>query len=224
MDDLTRIGIETGTDAAFYHTFTSFYEPYFRQFRYAPITILEIGICEGTSLQMLAKYFPNAQIHGIDANPKSVRNYGERIHTYLCSQIDKNRLAQLFGNMKFDIIIDDGSHVTSHQQTTLGLLFEQLNPKGLYVCEDIHTSLSPNSVDTRLNTIDFLKSATFESECIPPTTQKFISSHVSRVDFYKRTTMPYKCWNCKQPFQMCSCGKDIRPSETDSQTAVLVRV
>lgn len=224
MNDLTRIGIETKTDKSFYHTFTDFYEPYFRRFRYAPITILEIGICEGASLQMLEKYFPNAQIYGIDVNPSSVRNYGERIHTYLCSQTDQARLKHLFGDMKFDIIIDDGSHVTSHQQTTLGILFEQLNDGGLYVCEDIHTSFSPSCVDTRLNTIDFLKTRTFESECILPKTQEFIRSHVVGIDFYNRTTMPYKCWNCKQPFQMCHCGKDIKPSEKDSQTAVLIRV
>ena len=39
-----------------------------------------------------------------------------------------------------DIIIDDGSHVISHQQISLGFLFKYIKKGGQYWIEDLHTS------------------------------------------------------------------------------------
>ena len=223
MDELTRIGIDAGTDKAYYHTFTRFYEPYFAPLRNKPITILEIGINEGASLRMMQTYFPHAQIHAIDMNPMSIRTYGDRIHTYLCSQTDTAKLKALFGNMSFDIVIDDGSHMTSHQQISLGFLFPFLKPEGIYVCEDIHTSFVPYCIDTPRTTLDLLQSKSFESPHISPESRSFLTTHVESIEVYQRTTLPYKCWKCKYPPHVCGCGLDARPSPRDSQTAVLVR-
>ena len=49
-----------------------------------------------------------------------------RIKTFLCSQIDNNKMNQLFDNIKFDIIIDDGSHITLHQLKSLGYLYKKV--------------------------------------------------------------------------------------------------
>lgn len=223
MDDLTRIGIRAGTDKAYYHTFTRFYEPYFSPLREKPLTILEIGICEGASLRMLQSYFPRAEIHAIDVNPTSVRSYGERIHTYLCSQTDTSRLDRLFGALDFDIILDDGSHICSHQQRTLGHLFPRVRPGGLYICEDIHTSFSPDYADTTPTTYELLSSSSFASSFIPAPAQQFLKDHVETIDLYCRSTPPYECWKCRQSPDQCACGHDTSPSERDSQTAVLVR-
>lgn len=223
MDDLTRIGISTGTDKAYYHTFTRFYEPYFQPLRNQAITILEIGIYEGASLRMLQSYFPHAEIHAIDVNPTSIRKYGDRIHTYLCSQTDGAKLKSLFGDMKFDIIIDDGSHVTSHQQFSLGMLFPLVKPGGIYICEDIHTSFVPSCVDTPTTTVELLQSKSFVSPHIPTEAQTFLSTHVSSITLYQRSTLPFKCWKCKNPPHICGCKLDFQPSPRDSQTAVLIR-
>ena len=224
MDDLTRIGIQTGTDKAYYHMFTQNYEPYFRPLRNKFINILEIGIHEGSSLRMLQSYFPNANIYAIDVNRTSVREYGPRIHTYLCDQTDAVQLHSLFGHLKFDIIIDDGSHVTSHQQRTLGILFPLLVPGGIYICEDIHTSFVPSCVDSQTTTLDLLKKKSFQSEYISSDAQALLTEHVSTVTIYNRATLPYKCWKCKQFYSLCPCGTNLQPSPYDSQTAVIVRV
>jgi hypothetical protein len=223
MDDLTRIGIDSGTDKAYYHTFTRFYEPYFRPLRDKSITILEIGIFEGASIRMLETYFPHAQIHAIDVNPSSIKNYGNRINTHLCSQTDGNGLTSLFGKMKFDIIIDDGSHITSHQQFSLGFLFPFLKPGGIYVCEDIHTSFVPNYIDTPRTTFDLLQSRSFDSPHIPAESQAFLTAHVESIDLYHRTTLPYKCWRCKTPPNVCACSKHVEPNPHDSETSILIR-
>ncbi len=41
---------------------------------------------------------------------------------------------------RYDIIIDDGSHVPQHQIISLACLLRALNPGGLYIIEDLKTS------------------------------------------------------------------------------------
>lgn len=223
MDPLTRIGIEMGTDKAYYHTFTKFYEPYFRPLRDKEITILEIGIFDGGSLRMLQSYFPRAHIYAIDINPHSVKNYGERISTYLCSQTDTSRLDSLFQDKMFDIILDDGSHVCSHQQISLATLFRRVKPGGMYICEDIHTSFLEGYKDTTPTTYELIASGSFASIHIPHETQVFLNETIAKIELYGRTTLPYSCWNCKQYHHLCKCSLDHSPKQTDSQTSILIR-
>ena len=41
-------------------------------------------------------------------------------------------------DVEFGLVIDDGSHASSHQQISLGSLFRRVEPGGLYVIEDLH--------------------------------------------------------------------------------------
>ena len=41
---------------------------------------------------------------------------------------------------KFDIIIDDGSHINSHVKKTFNFLFKYLRNNGTYFIEDLQTS------------------------------------------------------------------------------------
>lgn len=38
------------------------------------------------------------------------------------------------------MIVDDGSHIPSHQMASWHYLFKTLKPGGIYVIEDLHTS------------------------------------------------------------------------------------
>lgn len=55
-------------------------------------------------------------------------------------QSDPIFLKSISDRYKYDIIIDDGSHVPSHQLVSLQHMFSALNPGGLYVIEDLETS------------------------------------------------------------------------------------
>ncbi len=121
--------------------FTPIYEKYFNQIKNQKLNILEIGIENGNSLKLWKEYFENSNIFGFDINDKSYLN-NDKIH---CFQVDQSNKNQIFNamnkiNQKFDIIIDDGSHVISHQQISLGVLFNFLNKNGMYWIEDLHTS------------------------------------------------------------------------------------
>ena len=42
--------------------------------------------------------------------------------------------------IKFDVILDDGSHVPEHQILTINKLWDLVKPGGVYIIEDIETS------------------------------------------------------------------------------------
>jgi hypothetical protein len=120
--------------------FTLIYDKYMSKYRNEPIKILEIGIGSGPSLNIWYEYFPNATIYAIDVDDHSQKN-NHRVTTYICDQSNRNNLEDLMKTIgEVDIIIDDGSHVISHQQISLGTLFKYLKENGQYWIEDLHTS------------------------------------------------------------------------------------
>ena len=130
--------------------FLKIYESYFKNFKNRKINILEIGVNEGKSLMIWKDYFPKANIVGIDL--KSYNFNINRIFTCQGDQTDASfllRVAKKF--KKFDIIIDDGSHICSHIIKTFDILFNYLKDDGLYICEDLQTSYWPRYGGSRIN-------------------------------------------------------------------------
>lgn len=56
------------------------------------------------------------------------------------STADLDRVYQEAGNKPFDVIIDDGSHLSSHQFTTIMHMIGRVAKGGAYVIEDMHSS------------------------------------------------------------------------------------
>ncbi len=126
------------------HGYTKTYEKYFESIRDQKLKILEIGIADGKSLLMWSDYFKNStiiglDIHKIDIKEKKLDRNNIKVHQGSQSN-DKfiNDIINQYGN--FDIIIDDGSHLTKDVIKSFHLLFPYLNNEGLYVVEDIQTS------------------------------------------------------------------------------------
>jgi len=63
---------------------------------------------------------------------------GINCHARIGSQADPEFLASVVAEM--DIVIDDGSHVASHQLASFKALFPALSFGGVYICEDLHTA------------------------------------------------------------------------------------
>ena len=103
------------------------------------IRILEIGVDYGKGMELLKKVFPNCHICGIEINeslPSStVGNIwvGSQTNTELLDAISEEE-------GPFDIVLDDASHMNEHQIITFKHLFPKLNPGGIYIVEDTHTS------------------------------------------------------------------------------------
>jgi hypothetical protein len=118
------------------------YDRHFSRFRGREITILEIGVYQGGSLQMWKEYFgAKAKIYGIDINPQCKMLEEENITIFTGSQSDRTFLRTIRKVLpKIDILIDDGGHTMQQQIVSFEELFGHVSDGGVYLCEDLHTS------------------------------------------------------------------------------------
>lgn len=115
------------------------YERLLGELRDRPLTLLELGVWKGHSLEMWRDAFPRATIVGIDLKPPAM-DLGPRVHIVRGDQTD----AELLGRVRaeqapggFDVIIDDASHIGVTTARSLQALFNtHLRAGGLYVVED----------------------------------------------------------------------------------------
>lgn len=118
------------------------YDRHFAPFRDRDVSVLEIGVEGGGSLDLWRSYFgPKARIVGIDINPKCQAYESPNTFVRIGSQGDDaflQRVAAEFG--PFDIVIEDGSHAFEHQIGTFRSLFPHIRPGGIYACEDLCSS------------------------------------------------------------------------------------
>lgn len=149
--DLGRLSMARGSDKwGGWHFYTPHYERHFARLRDKPVRLLEIGIggyddpdLGGASLRMWRDYFRRGLVVGMDIHPKPGVQ-GPRVRTVQGDQSDPDLIARIgAGAGPFDIVVDDGSHVSSHVITTFGALFPHVRPGGFYVIEDLQTSFWP---------------------------------------------------------------------------------
>lgn len=118
------------------------YERYFKKYRGKKVTVLEIGVAHGGSLQMWKEYFgDDALICGVDIKPECKKLEEKNTKIFIGSQSDKEFLRHLKTQIPpIDILIDDGGHKMDQQIITFNELFEHIKDDGIYLCEDLHTS------------------------------------------------------------------------------------
>ena len=122
------------------------YERYLGRYRWRRVTMLEIGVAHGGSLQMWRAYLgPRARIVGADINPRVAALAERGISIEIGDQGDPaflERLVERHG--PFDIILDDGSHLPEHQIASITHLWPALAEGGTYIVEDLHTNYWPS--------------------------------------------------------------------------------
>ncbi len=110
-----------------------------------PASILEIGVKGGGSTAVWKALFPSASVVGIDIKPRRWLTSQPSPDGSVFLQGDQTDVARLeeiamtYG--PFDIVIDDGSHVTDHVAGTLRCLLPHVRPGGVYIIEDTHSSV-----------------------------------------------------------------------------------
>ena len=128
-----------------WHHYFDIYHRYFARFRNRSPVVVEVGIFHGGSLEMWRHYFgPGARIVGIDVDPRCRQFEGDSINIMIGDQADRNFLGQVRALVPHvDIVIDDGGHTMVQQITTFEELYPHVQPHGIYLCEDLHTSYLP---------------------------------------------------------------------------------
>ncbi len=135
MSSLSDFGIHT--DKAWGHQYLHYYESLFHPIRKKVKTVLEIGIWYGGSLLMWRDYFDKATIYGIDiADHGEEMDKQERINARYMEAYSQEAVDS-FGDLTFDIIIDDGPHTLDSQKFASSFYTKLLKPNGIFVIEDI---------------------------------------------------------------------------------------
>ena len=139
MVNLDDIAVRLGTDKSSRgHNYTGYYQKNFKDFVHKEISLLEIGILQGQSLMMWKEFFPKGKIYGLDITDCSHMNQ-DRLLTIKGDQRDRDLLLRMSKDYgPFDIIIDDGSHMSSAMRDSFTFLFPYIKRGGYYVVEDLH--------------------------------------------------------------------------------------
>lgn len=127
------------------HKFLHYFEIYDRHFsRFVgkDVTVLEIGVSKGGSLELWRHYFGNkCKIYGIDIDPKCKNLESEQIEIFIGDAEDREFLRGVKEKIsKIDILIDDGGHTMDQQITAFEELYPFISSDGVYLCEDLMTS------------------------------------------------------------------------------------
>jgi len=150
--NLTDLADERGLDiGSARHSFTDLYHMLLQPRRETALKLLLIGL-DGyaaagdeeawgpialTTLDMWRSYFPKAKITALDtakALPKKV----PRVTYHSCDLEDPEAIAACVDAAP-DVVIDDATHASHHQQNALRAIWPKLAEAGLYVIEDLRT-------------------------------------------------------------------------------------
>lgn len=170
FSELESYGQKYNTDkCAKYHNYLNKYQFFLQKFKNEPISVLELGVYNGASLKMWGEYFPNAIIYGVDIDP-SCSEFESANLRVLIRDLGNEKDLDALKTLTPTIIIDDASHRWSHQIMALYHLLPALKKGGIFIVEDIGTSLysyqDQNWVfdDATVSTYDFC-SAISEAVC-----------------------------------------------------------
>jgi glycosyltransferase involved in cell wall biosynthesis len=185
--------------------FTPIYHKYLGDMEFEEFNLLEIGIGSGVSLPMWSEFFPESHVYAIDVVDHRGKNTS-KITTSIVDQSNRDQLREYSKDKSFDVIIDDGSHVISHQQISLGSLFENLEPGGLYFIEDLHTSdlsvwngktlygydMSCEPENTTVRVLeDYIRTKEFKSPFLTEDENRYLTDNIESLKIYD---LPKTMW------------------------------
>ena len=182
--ELCQLGVKFNADKSVYnthpglhkHPYTAVYQMLLAQYKNKPIDLCEIGLAGGSSAAMWLAYFPLGKFLFLDRDMNFLNNFAKlntpRTTLKLVDVgVDLNLLRAL-GDKKFDVIVDDSSHVFDHQIRIVQEAFPSLKPGGILIVEDIYRSESEKKYEDALK--DTLKHCAFASFVI--------TNHEDKVD------------------------------------------
>tara|TARA_Y100000741_G_C18177577_1_gene527909 strand:- start:56 stop:904 length:849 start_codon:yes stop_codon:yes gene_type:complete len=121
------------------HGYAKIYEKYLKEKKEKNLNIIELGSFYGNASAAFYFYFKNSQIYSADINPDMYLYRSKRLKNFFTdtssrASIENNILTR---NTKFDLIIEDASHMLKDQIISLFILFKNLNSGGIFIVEEI---------------------------------------------------------------------------------------
>lgn len=126
------------------HSYLPIYEEILAPYRHTAKNMLEIGLMSGESLRMWTEYF-DGKVYGIDCIETPIDGLAdlrpiiaEGQHNIVIGDATSEEVIEKhFSGIKWDIVIDDGSHQIEHQLKTIEIFKNRMNKGGMIIIEDI---------------------------------------------------------------------------------------
>jgi hypothetical protein len=163
-------------------------------FRQDSFKLLEIGLedeskrsggpSDAPSLRAWRNFFPNATVYGYDIDDFGFMT-GERTVTFQGDQANRNdfaRFLELHGDPSFRVVVDDGSHASSQQQISLASLFPCVEPRGLYLIEDLNWQPFEESPTTLEVLNRFAEVGKLESPFITESEARYLEAAIDDIE------------------------------------------
>ena len=152
-ENLTDLADRFGSDkGSTKHRYTELYHMLFHPYRQRKISFLEMGLqiggpehgnsedrttTDAPSVRMWLEYFPKAHIHGLDVSDFAWFKQ-DRFTFHRCDMDARENIHETAKELPLlDIVIDDASHASHHQQNAFLEIFPKLKSGGLYIIEDL---------------------------------------------------------------------------------------
>ncbi len=126
------------------HSYIQYYESLLFPYRNCK-SVLEIGISHGNSLRMWEDFFKDAKVYGMNNTSEGRDGEGlkamiaEGTHNIVIGDAcSHEQVESKYSGMKFDIIIEDASHVLEHSLEIYKNFKDKVAPGGLYIIEDVN--------------------------------------------------------------------------------------
>jgi hypothetical protein len=176
------------------HGYAKFYEDYFKNIKNEKLKILEIGSFYGNASASLFFYFKNAFLYAGDIFPDLFRYKSTRVKNFFVNSSEEVSIKDniITKNIKFNIIIEDASHSFKDQIISLFLLFKSLEPKGLFIIEELDFPDTRKDMNLKnehptlreiLNKVK--KSLNFYSEYVSPEDKKYFMENFDSIEVFK---------------------------------------
>jgi len=137
-------------DLPMLHIWPNYFEAYhnhWQRYRGKEVTFMEIGVQSGGKIPLLRNYFGSGFTYiGIDINPSTKMFDGA---DYVNIEIGNSEDPAFWKEMrakypKVDLFLDDGGHTMKQQRVAMEEMLPHVQYDGVYMCEDLSTSWSPN--------------------------------------------------------------------------------
>lgn len=208
--------------------FLPVYERLLASHRGHAITLVEVGVGDGGSLEVWRSYLgPSARIIGIDLNPETKRLESEGFEIIIGDQSDPEFWAECVSTVgAIDVLIDDGGHTGVQQVVTVACGLPHVRDGGVIIVEDTHTSYLPKDypAPTRFGFMKFAQHVVdvlhlrnpFVSTAIGDTAG--LGRAIHRVAFYESMVVFHVDRRLCGPSKMIDAGVEELPPAPQSGT------
>ena len=179
------------------HGYAKIYENFFNNLRESKLNILEIGSFYGNASAALNFYFRNANIFSADINPDMYSYKGERIKNFYVDSSSRESIQKniIDKKIKFDVIIEDASHMLKDQVISFFMLFPLVEKDGFFITEEIDfpekrddMRIGQKRPDLKTILMEILNKNDFNSEYITKVEKDYVLSNIGKISFFKGNT------------------------------------